>query len=122
MKNKMCMKCRSISYCLDCNKSFKQTDYDFCPHCSKALTKAKDLEIYSTCPGLSKIRSKQCEGKITEFENVKIDLHYEHKPIHGGVILSKTCNCGNYAPKSTSGVIDYDCRNCGGKKKETLYK
>ncbi len=31
--------------------------------------------------------------------------------------IKKTCNCGNYQPKSIKGVINYDCRNCGGEKK-----
>lgn len=27
------------------------------------------------------------------------------------------CNCGNYQPRSTKGVIIRDCKNCGGKRK-----
>lgn len=32
--------------------------------------------------------------------------------------IKKTCNCGNYKPKSIQGVLNFDCRNCGGKKKQ----
>lgn len=32
----------------------------------------------------------------------------------GGVITTKYCNCGNYEPISTRGVISRNCKNCGG--------
>ena len=27
----------------------------------------------------------------------------------------KICGCGKYKPRSTKGIIDYSCKNCGGK-------
>lgn len=32
-----------------------------------------------------------------------------------GVKIPRYCKCGKYTPKSTKGIIDMSCRNCGGK-------
>lgn len=34
----------------------------------------------------------------------------------------KYCKCGKYEPKSTKGLIDLKCKNCGGRKKPKLLK
>lgn len=34
----------------------------------------------------------------------------------GGVIIEKKCTCGKYQPCSTKGIINTNCKNCGGKK------
>ncbi len=42
-------------------------------------------------------------------------------PQAGGVIVEKpACTCGNYVARSTSGVIDLTCGNCGGSKRKQL--
>jgi hypothetical protein len=33
------------------------------------------------------------------------------------VIITKYCECGNYQPISTSGVIMTECKNCGGSER-----
>jgi len=37
-------------------------------------------------------------------------------PCRCGLKISKECKCGEYEPKSSKGLIDTDCANCGGKK------
>lgn len=39
-----------------------------------------------------------------------------------GLKLTRYCNCGNYQPKSSSGWINTDCKNCGGKKPQKKLK
>lgn len=34
----------------------------------------------------------------------------------------KYCNCGNYRPRSTDGLINTSCANCGGAYCPTTYK
>lgn len=36
--------------------------------------------------------------------------------ITGGVKIRRKCTCGKYQPRSTKGVIDRRCRNCGGER------
>ena len=43
------------------------------------------------------------------------------RPRSGGVIIPRYCKCGDYKPKSTRGVIDTSCRNCGGEKKPVVF-
>lgn len=37
------------------------------------------------------------------------------------VKFREVCKCGNYEPKSTKGVIDLRCKNCGGERPELKY-
>ena len=39
----------------------------------------------------------------------------------GGNLVPRYCNCGKYKPKSTRGIIDRSCRNCGGKRKPVVF-
>lgn len=44
---------------------------------------------------------------------------------HPGVLEKKekkVCDCGNYRPKSTFGVMDFDCKNCGGTENKFVAK
>lgn len=34
----------------------------------------------------------------------------------------KECHCGKYKARSTKGLINSDCANCGGKKPQTRYR
>jgi len=57
------------------------------------------------------------EGKCKTLKRECIERNY--KPSRGGgVIIQKTCECGKYSPKSTRGVIDTSCKNCGGMQKQ----
>lgn len=55
-------------------------------------------------------------------KNIKItDVLREMKEdstsyLNTGIIAHKQCYCGKYKPRSTKGIIDYKCKNCGGEK------
>lgn len=39
----------------------------------------------------------------------------------GGLIVPRYCTCGKYKAKSRRGIIDTDCRNCGGERKPVVF-
>lgn len=49
----------------------------------------------------------QSDSKKKYFSTLKVDY---------------TCSCDNYEPRSTSGAINLNCRNCGGKQPSHVYK
>lgn len=61
--------------------------------------------------------SRDISGVLLE---EKIDIP-KPKPKKGGVFIPSYCKCGNYKAKSTSGVIDLRCKNCGGEKNEPIF-
>ena len=38
-----------------------------------------------------------------------------------GLIIENICKCGKYKPISLKGLINTDCKNCGGKKAEMIF-
>lgn len=57
------------------------------------------------------------ENQNTNEEKLNSQKNPKPSPaVVGGVIAPEICNCGNYTPQSTSGVIDSTCSNCGGAK------
>jgi hypothetical protein len=53
-----------------------------------------------------------------EIERI-MDINKKRQP---GLKFTRYCNCGNYQPKSSSGLINTNCRNCGGKKPQKKLK
>ena len=43
------------------------------------------------------------------------------KPRAGGLKIPRYCKCGKYKPRSTKGIIDRTCRNCGGTPKPKVF-
>ena len=108
-----CIKCNSQKYCPKCNKGYTIED-KFCSKCGEKLQSFKNFADKS-CPICTKNKIPYCY--VVAMENVEIDpkerklaLKKEYS-FSGGVIFEEECNCGNYQPTSTSGVIDDSCRN-----------
>lgn len=123
-KTYRCIKCHSEKYCSKCNKGYT-IDENFCSKCGKKLDSLKKF-VNKDCPICTKNKIPYCY--VVETEQVEIDPEELKIAIEksksfvptGGVIIEEECECENYEPTSTSGVIDDSCRNCGGKPKEIL--
>ncbi len=116
----MCMTCKSEKMCTNCMIGYKSED-NFCIKCGEKLSSLESFEG-KPCPICSK--TTRVSGPIFKVKigHIKISGMFDKNETHfsGGVIIEEECECGNYEPTSTSGVIDDSCRNCGGKPREII--
>lgn len=118
-----CFRCKATKYCLDCTLGYKD-EQNFCSKCGKPL---ETLEAFENkdCPICSKKKiSGFCKVlKMSSFTMPSFTQEQiERIQPRSGLIVFRYCDCGKYTPRSTHGVIDLSCANCGGQKKKIIYR
>ena len=113
-----CFNCDNTQYCPDCLISYKK-EHSFCGKCGKTLVSFEQF-LSQNCPVCSQERLTLQARSIKIFRMKSVpDIEFETPKFLGGLIVTGSyCNCGKYTPRSTSGIINTDCSNCGGKKRE----
>ncbi len=93
----------------------------------KSLNELKKLLIFVNASEVLYDDIEKVERKIESWEmaplgELKIeDTSLERFVRSSGLKIITICNCDNYKPCSTQGVINLNCANCGGSKPQTRY-